>query len=110
MADKLQIEIGLDGAEEVNQRLQRIEQTAANATRAVVGLTEALAAAAGAATLAAVGAMVKFAAAASDVDKSSTQLQAVTRISFQDLSAMQQVFAAGCTSAKEFGTSMAKLS
>src|SRR5262252_1068522 len=110
MADKLQIEIGLTGAEEVNQRFKRIEQTAASATQAVVGLTEALGAVAGAATLAAVGAMVRFASAASQLETSLSSLQAVTGQTFQNLSAMQQVFAAGGTSAKEFGSSMAKLS
>jgi len=116
MADRLQIEIGLDGAEEVNQRLKQIEQTSAAATRGVVNFTstvirlgDALAKLAASATVAAGAAMVKFAESASQVEKSLTQLQAVTAQSFENLSAMQQVFAAGGTSAKDFASSMSKL-
>src|SRR5499427_7501433 len=78
MADKLQIEIGLDGAEEVNQRLRQIEQTAANVTRTVVNFTEAFARLGATAALVAGTALVKF--------------------------------AAGGTSAKDFASSMTKLS
>src|SRR5215813_11178947 len=110
MADKLQIEIGLDGAEEVNQRLRQIEQTAANVTRTVVNFAEVLAQLGATAALTAGVALVKFAQGAAQLEKSLSSLQAVTGQSIQNLSAMQQVFTAGGTSAKEFAGSLTKIS
>jgi hypothetical protein len=56
-----------------------------------------------------VAALAKFASQASETEKALTQLQKATGVSFENLSAMQQVFAAGGTSAKDFAQDMARL-
>jgi hypothetical protein len=50
--------------------------------------------------------MIKFATSASETEQALTQLQKVTGQSFENLSVLQQVFAAGGTSAKTFANEM----
>jgi hypothetical protein len=55
-------------------------------------------------------ALIKLATGASETEKALTQLQKVSGVSFQNLSALQQVFAAGGTSAKKFAEEFGNLS
>jgi X-X-X-Leu-X-X-Gly heptad repeat protein len=54
-------------------------------------------------------ALVRFASAAEDTAKALTQLQAITGQSFTNLSALQNVFAQGGTTAKDFASQMTSL-
>jgi hypothetical protein len=53
--------------------------------------------------------LAKFASAAEQTEKALTELQKVSGISFQSLSALQQVFAAGGTNAEKFASEFGNL-
>jgi hypothetical protein len=59
---------------------------------------------------AAAAALAKFASEASETEKALTELQKTTGASFQNLSSLQQVFAAGGTPLKQFATEFGNLS
>jgi len=109
VVDKLQIEIGLDGTAQAEQQLNRLQQAFANAGVAVSQFTTTLAGVGAAAAITAGAALVRFATAASQVEQSLTQLQDVTGQTFENLSALQQVFAAGGTDAKKFANALGNI-
>jgi hypothetical protein len=55
-------------------------------------------------------ALAKFASSAEETEKALTQLQKVSGVSFENLSALQQVFAAGGTNVKQFASEFSNLS
>src|SRR5262245_43915992 len=110
MVEKLAVEVALEGSEEVQRDLSALQQGFVNAGLAVRDLAVTFAefsAVAGVAAIAAAGAaLIKFANAAEETTKQLTQLQKVSGAAFENLSALQQVFAAGGTAANKFASEL----
>jgi hypothetical protein len=111
MVEKLAVEVALEGGDEVQRDLSKLQQSFVNAGNAVrdfaASFSEIAVVAGVAAIAAAATAMVKFANAAEETTK---QLQRVSGATFENLSALQQVFAAGGTTLNKFASELANVS
>ena len=113
MVEKLADEVALEGGDQVSRDLTKLQQGFAktgDAIRDFAATFAEIGAAAGVAAIAAAGAaLVKFGNAAEETSKQLTELQKATGVAIGNLSALQQVFAAGGTNLKRFTADFARL-
>jgi phage-related protein len=114
MVEKLSVEVGLEGGDQLQRDLSQLEQSFVNlgnsirdfaTTFAELGATAGVIAIAAATT-----AMIKFTNAAEQTTKQLTELQKVSGATFDNLSALQQVFAAGGTTLNKFASELSNVS
>jgi len=114
MVEKLAVEVALEGGDEVQRDLSKLQQgfvNVGNAVRDFAASFAELSAVAGVAAIAAAAtAMVKFANAAEETTKQLTELQRVSGATFQNISSLQQVLAAGGTALNKFASEFGNLS
>ena len=114
MAESLRVEVGLDGGDQLQADLAKLKQSFAQLGGEVAQFAETFAAvgtAVGAAAIvAAAAALSKYTQAVNETNKALTQLQKVSGAAFQNLSGLQQVFAAGGTALGKFTTEFGNLS
>ena len=114
MVESLKIQVALDGSEEVQSKMRdlgkSIRKTFIGIDAAVARLSITFAALGAVIGVAAATKLSSFANAAEDTAKALTQLQKVSGQSFESLSSLQQVFAAGGTPLAKFADEFGKLS
>jgi hypothetical protein len=114
MVEKLAVEIALDGSEEVQSQMYNIGLAGRNAflgiAEAATKLSAVFAVGIGAGIVVATKKVLEFANAAEETEKALTQLQRVSGQTFQNLSALSNVFARGGTALKQFASEFGKLS
>jgi len=114
MAESLNIQVALEGGEETRTELSLLEKNLYSVGAALGDLARATAKfaeiGAPAAIILSAAALVKFTNAVEATEQALTQLQKVSGASFQNLSGLQQVFAAGGTALNKFATEFGNLS
>jgi hypothetical protein len=114
MVESLKVQIELDGSEEVQSQMHNIGLAGRNAflsiAEAAAKLSAVFAVGVGAGIVVATKQLIEFANAAEETEKTLTQLQKVSGQSFNNLSALANVFAKGGTSLKQFASEFGNLS